>query len=92
MDQCWEHKELQHVDNTTRQQNVIRWYGSVLTDRGCGKDFKPLQPLATDVPIYRHSTDISVDHALGLVASLSLSQQEMRLLHWHTKNVSGCIF
>jgi hypothetical protein len=89
MDQCWEHNELKEIDTNTRQQHAIRWYGSALTSKKNGNDSEPVLPKATDVPIYRQSTDISVDHALGLVSCSSLTEEELLLLHWHTKNVSS---
>ena len=82
-----------------RRQKVVRWYGSVLSSEVAGGKY-PLtneqkKPIPTDVPMHRHSTDISVDHALGLTSTSkktcgTLTTEELRLLHWHTKNVSGC--
>ena len=70
----------------------MRWYASVLGP-GSRSD-KAAAGLATDAPPHRHSSDVSIDHAIGKAITkdkrrefAKLSEVEQSLLLWNTKNV-----
>ena len=74
----------------SNKQSTIRWYASVLDKENTHGQ----HPEATDVPFHRRSSDVSVDHAVGLAIAKdyfdefqSLSVEERRMLFWNTKNV-----
>lgn len=94
-DYSWHENEIKEVKEDERRQTVVRWYGSALSSEvaggKCHLKNEQKKPIPTDVPMHRHSTDISVDHALGLTSTSkdtcgTLTTEELRLLHWHTKN------
>ena len=65
----------------------MRWYASNLSENASPATS---DDLATDVQRHRHSSDISIDRAIGIALKKknigTLSEQDRNLLLWNTKN------
>lgn len=87
-DDVWESED--YVPDTERSQLAVRWYAEALS-----KDsIKETSIQRSDAPPHRHSSDVSIDHALGKVVSKhnhrvfrKFGTDEQSLLLWNTKNV-----
>lgn len=83
-DDVWDSED--YVDEGARDQTAVRWYAEGLRDRNV-----KLRP--HDAPSHRHSSDVSIDHAVGRAVAKhqsefrKLGEQEHSLLLWNTKNV-----
>ena len=83
---CWNKDE--YIYSKGRYQKAVRWYASNLSST---QSHDNSTPVATDVPKHRHTSDISVDRAIGLALKKKdgrshLSHQDHHLLLWNTKN------
>jgi len=80
-DKSWTSPEFEYEN---RNQKAVRWYASNLRE-----EEGELMPVATDVAECRHSSDISVDLAIGTSLDWGkhyLKSQDNKLLLWNSKN------
>jgi monoamine oxidase len=83
-DDVWDAED--YVNEDARQQKALRWYAAGL----CNRDVNLRQH---DAPSHRHSSDVSIDHAVGKAVAkhkhefVRFGEQEHSLLLWNTKNV-----
>ena len=106
-DDCWGAND--RFERGSRNQLAVRWYSANLRDdSGSQTEFKRY-PLSsgtggatsealglerTDAPSHRHSSDVSIDHAVGKAIAkhklrdfAQLSKEEHCVLHWQKSNV-----
>lgn len=83
-DDVWDAED--YVQEEARHQKAVRWYAEGL----CGRGFDLRQH---DAPSHRHSSDVSIDHAVGKAVAKhkhefeKFGEQEHSLLLWNAKNV-----
>lgn len=88
----WEADDYTPTD--VRDQSVIRWYGSGLRREASGVSDADSTPPTSDAAPHRHSSDISIDHAVGVAVSKynsstfkAFGAEENALLLWNTRNI-----
>jgi hypothetical protein len=87
-DDVWDSDD--YTDEENRKQKAVRWYAEGLVDNPT----KVVKLRQQDAPSHRHSSDVSIDHAVGMAVAKhnhrvfrKFGEQEHSLLLWNTKNV-----